>query len=239
MNSKIKCILLDDELPGLTYLKMLCEQIPELEVVKAFNDPVVFLAESTYLEFDLAIMDIEMPGMNGLNVAQLLKGKPVVFTTAYKEFAAEAFDIEAVDYITKPIMKERLQKAVFKVKRFLEPSPKEPVNTFLTVNSNRGKTLLHFDTILYIKTSESDSRDKEVFLTDHNSLIIKNISLDKLLTDLPDKQFCRINKREIIALKIVQYFSYDEITTTILTKSNKPLVLTLGNSFRNEFLRSI
>jgi two-component SAPR family response regulator len=107
-------LLLDDELVGLTYLKMLCEQIPEVDVVKAFNHPEVFLAEVPKLEFDLCILDIEMPGMNGLQIANLLNGKPVIFTTAYKEYAAEAFDLNAVDYVRKPVKKERLQQALLK-----------------------------------------------------------------------------------------------------------------------------
>ena len=81
------------------YLKMLCEGLPTLEVVKAFNSPVTFLAEAPNLQFDLCIMDIEMPGMNGLEVAQMLGGKPIIFTTAYKEYAAEAYDLDVVDYV--------------------------------------------------------------------------------------------------------------------------------------------
>ena len=57
MNTKLKCLLLDDELPGLTYLKMLCEQIPELEIVKTFNNPEKLLAEISNIEFDLCITD--------------------------------------------------------------------------------------------------------------------------------------------------------------------------------------
>ena len=105
MNTKLRCLLLDDELPGLTYLKMLCEQLPELEVVKAFNSPDIFLKEVPNLDFDLCILDIEMPAMNGLHVANLLQGKPVIFVTAYKEFAAEAFDLDAIDYVRKPVKK--------------------------------------------------------------------------------------------------------------------------------------
>ena len=84
---------------------MLCEQLPELEVVKAFNNPEVFLSELPNLDFDLCILDIEMPQMNGMQVANLLNGKAVIFTTAYKEYAAEAFDLDAVDYVSKPIKK--------------------------------------------------------------------------------------------------------------------------------------
>ena len=103
MNTKLKCLLLDDELQGLSYLKLLCEQIPELEVVRAFNDPEVFLKEFSKLNFDLCILDIEMPGTNGIQVAALLKGKPVIFTTAYKDYAINAFDLDAIDYVLKPI----------------------------------------------------------------------------------------------------------------------------------------
>src|SRR5690606_6558733 len=88
LDKKLKCLLLDDELPGLAYLKMLCEQIPQLEVVKAFNHPQSFLEELPALEFDLCILDVQMPGMNGLQVANLLQGKPVIFATAYKDYAA-------------------------------------------------------------------------------------------------------------------------------------------------------
>ena len=114
MNTKLRCLLLDDELPGLTYLKMLCEQLPELEVVRSFNSPKKLLEELPSLEFDLCILDIEMPEMNGLQVANLLGNKPVIFTTAYKEYAADAFDVNAIDYITKPVKKERLQQAITK-----------------------------------------------------------------------------------------------------------------------------
>ncbi|WP_415037205.1 LytR/AlgR family response regulator transcription factor [Flavobacterium sp.] len=95
MDTKLKCLLLDDELPGLAYLKMLCEQLPELEVIKAFNDPEKLLAEMDALDFDLLISDIEMPGIDGLTVAQKLQGKLVIFTTAYKEYAVDAFELES------------------------------------------------------------------------------------------------------------------------------------------------
>ncbi|PTS91110.1 two-component system response regulator, partial [Flavobacterium sp. HMWF030] len=100
MNTKLKCLLLDDELPGLMYLKMLCEQIDEVEIVKTFNNPEKLLADIPNLDFDLLISDIEMPGIDGLHLAEMLENKLVIFCTAYKEYAAEAFNIDAVDYIT-------------------------------------------------------------------------------------------------------------------------------------------
>ena len=230
-------MLLDDELPGLTYLKMLCEQLPELEVIKAFNSPEIFLKEMPDLDFDLVILDIEMPGMNGLQIANLLQGKPVIFTTAYKEYAAEAFDLNAIDYVRKPVKKERLQQAIHKAQNHL--TTKRTEKQFFQVNSDKGKAIIFFNQLLYVKVSDVDSRDKIASLSDNVSLTLKNISFEKLLEILPAKNFVRINKQEIIALKTVQAFSFDEITTSIKTASVKALKLTLSEVYRNEFLTKV
>jgi len=235
--TKIKCLLLDDELPGLKYLKMLCEQIPELEVVKAFNSAEVFLSELPALEFDLCILDIEMPGMDGLSIANLLGGKPVIFTTAYKEYAAEAFDLNAVDYVRKPVKKERLQLAIDKAQQRLARHGQ--VKNFIQLNTDRGKTLLFFDQIAYVVASVNDSRDKEVWLYDGKTLILKNISFEKLLQFLPDQDFCQVSKKEVIAMRSVQFFSHDEITTNLIQPSGKPLILTLGDAYRKDFLKKV
>lgn len=237
MNTRLKCLLLDDELPGLAYLKMLCEQIPELEVVKVFNNPQAFLSELPRLDFDLVITDIEMPEMNGLQVANLLKGKPVIFTTAYKEYAAEAFDLDAIDYVSKPVKKERLQQAVTKAVNRLSATDKK--KHFIQVNTDKGKAILFFDQLCYIKTAETDSRDKIARLSDGTTITLKNISFEKLVQLLPSGEFVRINKRELIALKIVQVFSFDEITTNIPSPKGGSLKLTLSEVYRNEFLEKV
>lgn len=238
MNTKIKCLLLDDELPGLTYLKMLCEQIPDLEVVRAFDNPIIFLKEIDNIEFDLCITDIEMPRMNGLQVANLIKGKPVIFTTAYKEHAAEAFDIDAVDYIRKPVKMERLQQAIEKAKLRIDKGKNQKL--FLQVNSDKGKTVLFFNQLTYIKTSTIDSRDKIAHLVDGTTIVLKNISFTKLKRLLPSEQFVQINKQELIAIKSVRLFSFDEITTNIMDLGmNQPLKLTLSEVYRADFLKYV
>ena len=238
MNTKLKCLLLDDELPGLTYLRMLCEQIPELEVVKAFNDPLKLIQASADLDFDLCITDIEMPGLNGLEIARLLKGKTVIFITAYKEFAAEAFDLDAVDYIRKPIQKERLEKAVSKAARLIEKGKTE--KQFMQLNTNKGKALVAFDQLLLITSAEKDKRDKLAYLENGQEITLKNISFEQLLTLLPAESFSRISKKDIIALKAVRFFTHQEITTIIYPKnSEKELILSLGENFRKDFLDKV
>ena len=237
MNTRLKCLLLDDELPGLSYLKLLCEQIPTIEVVRAFNDPEVFLKEFPHLNFDLCILDIEMPGTNGIQVASLLKDKLVIFTTAYKDYAATAFDLDAIDYVVKPIKFERLQQAVNKAIQRSQPESK--IKKYIQLNTDKGNFLLFFDQLVYVKTSEIDSRDKTALLANGKSLQFKNISFERLISLLPVDAFCRINKKELIVLSCVQYFSSDQITTNIYLQPEKPMVLNLGETYRTDFFNKI
>jgi DNA-binding LytR/AlgR family response regulator len=230
-------LLLDDELPGLTYLKMLCEQIPQLEVVKAFNRPDLFIEESSKLDFDLCILDIEMPQTNGIQIAELLKHKLIIFTTAHKEYAAEAFDLDAVDFVRKPIQLERLQSAVNKAFKRI-PYTKYG-EKFINLNTDKGKSLIFFEQLCYIKASAIDSRDKNVLLKDGSKICLKNISFEKLQTILPPNKFCRINKQEIIALDIVQHFSVDQITSALTCEQNKPQIFYLSEVYRKNFLEKV
>lgn len=237
MNTRLKCLLLDDELPGLSYLKLLCEQIPELEVVRAFNDPEIFLSAFPGLDFDLCILDIEMPGTNGIEVAALLKDKPVIFTTAYKDYATDAFDLDAIDYLVKPVKFERLQQAVNKAMQRLALENK--TRKYIRLNTDKGNALLYFDQLVYVKTSEIDSRDKAAFLENGTTQLLKNISFEKLILFLPSGDFCRINKKELVALRKVSHFSNDQITTNIYLQSEMPLTLTLGDAYRTDFIGKV
>jgi DNA-binding LytR/AlgR family response regulator len=232
--TKLRCLLLDDELPGLTYLKMLCEQKAELEVVKAFNNPTTFLNEIESLDFDLCFLDIEMPGLNGLHVARQLKNKMVIFITAYTDYAADAFDINAVDYIRKPVTKERLDQAVLKA--LATQKDKKEAPSVLKLNTDKGKTNLPIEQIIFIRTAETDSRDKKFYLTSGRTLNVKNISFDRLLELLPKSNFCRINKKELIAFKSIAYFSFDEVTLIMDNSSDEKVSLPLSEVYRKEFL---
>ncbi|WP_343560447.1 response regulator transcription factor [Sphingobacterium sp.] len=231
----LRCILLDDELPGLRFLKMLCEQIPGLEVVKAFNDPAVLLEEYKSLDFDFCILDIEMPQFNGFDIAAVLKNYPIVFSTAYKQYASDAFDINAVDYMRKPISLSRLQQAVLKVEQVINSRPAEP-SPFAQFNTNKGKAILYFNQIDYVQIAEVDSRDKMVFLSDGSTILLKNISFDKLLALLPQPNFIRSNKKEIIAQRIVKFFSADVITSNLADGQDMPILFSLGESYKKSFL---
>jgi len=230
----IKCVILDDELLAISYLKLLCEQIENVEVVKAFNDPKIFLNEIKNIDCNLFILDIEMPGMTGLQVAELISdSKKIIFTTAYKEYAAEAFDLNVVDYVRKPIKKERLIQAFEKAKDLLSNTQKKE---FIEWNTNIGKSTIFTEQIAYIKTSEIDSRDKDIILKDGTVIVLKNLNFKSLLEMLPSKDFAQVNKKEIIALSSVKVLSTNEIITTISNESDQFLKLQIGDTYRNSFM---
>ena len=230
----IKCVILDDELLAISYLKLLCEQIDNVEVVKAFNDPKIFLNEIDTIDCNVCILDIEMPGMTGLQVAELIShSKKIIFTTAYKEYAAEAFDLNVVDYVRKPIKKERLIQAFEKAKELVQIPQKKD---FIEWNTNIGKTIIFTEQIAYIKTSEIDSRDKEIILNDGTTIVLKNLSFKSLLEMLPAKDFAQVNKKEIIALSSIKVFSTNEIITSISTEGENFLKLQIGEIYKNSLM---
>ena len=231
-------MLLDDELPSLQYLKLLCQQIPDLEIVKSFISPKDLLAELPMLEYDLLISDIEMPGLNGLELADQLRGKPIIFITAYAEYAADAFDLQAVDYIRKPLKIDRLKQAIQKLLSIRGSKPIEEKN-FVQLNTDQGKYLLYFDHIAYIQTSSLDSRDKIVRFLDQKEVTLKNISFDKLMEILPEMQFCRINKKEIISMNIISSFSHDEIKSNFSLGTDAPLAFTLSEIYKTTFIQKL
>ena len=211
---------------------MLCEQIPNVEVVKAFNDSEKLITALTTLDYNLCILDIEMPKLSGIEVAKLIKDTPIIFTTAYKEYATDAFDLNAIDYIQKPIQKERFEKAIGKAIKSIDSSAKKQYAQF---NTDKGKAVLLFDEILYITSSDTDKRDKVVYLEDEQRLTLKNISYEQLLSLLPTNKFCRINKKDVIALKTVQFYSHEEISTKLFTKNKEVIKLPLNDTYRAEF----
>lgn len=109
-------------------------------------------------------------------MAEILQNYPIIFATAYKQYASEAFDINAVDYITKPISLQRLRQAVEKVRTRV--SKRTTDIAYTQFNTDRGKALIYFSQILYIRNSDIYSRDKLLFLEDESAVMVKNISFD-------------------------------------------------------------
>ncbi|CDS93310.1 MULTISPECIES: LytR/AlgR family response regulator transcription factor [Sphingobacterium] len=233
----IKCILLDDELPSLSYLQALCGNFKDVEIVKSFNNPQKFLDQVDKLDFNTCVMDILMPNLNGLDIAKLLPNKAIIFSTAYKEFAADAFDLHAVDYLRKPYQADRLQIAFDKAMKWIIANAVSSED-IIELNSNQGKTRIITSQIAYIEVADHDRRDKYIKMTDGPDILAKNISLDEILMLLPSGKFCRINRRNVIALATVSSYTAQYVICKIKEPSAM-IKLTLSAPYRDHFINSL
>ncbi|MNY39948.1 Sensory transduction protein LytR [compost metagenome] len=172
-----------------------------------------------------------------MQVADAVRGKAIIFTTAYKNFAVDAFDRDAVDYVVKPIKPERLQQAVQKV--VLRMAKPKKIIKQINLNTDKGKALISVEKIFGIVTSNIDSRDKILLLNDSSKITVKNYSFEKLLEMLPLPEFCRINKKAAIALKHVQFYSHDEITADIFDNDGKNYSFSLSEIYRSDFIKLV
>lgn len=233
MDTKIRCLLVDDELPGLNYLKMLCQDIPFVEIAGIYNRPEKVIADKDTLAFDLCLFDIEMPGISGMELARIL-AKPVIFTTAYKDYAAEAFDINAIDYLVKPISISRLRQALDKAQQLLRHN-QQPASPVL-LNTDRGKALIDFNEVVLITTAPGDPRDKLLLLEHGAEVLLKNYAFDSLKNYTQAAKLQRVNKKQMIALRLVSVFTNNEIT---LKANELLLTVPLNAGYRNAFLQAI
>lgn len=127
----MKAVIVDDEYYALEGLRMELEEIEGVEIAGMFEDGRKFLDEVERISPDIIFLDIEMPRMNGFELLEhLLEGKNtpnIVFVTAYSHYAVKAFEINAVDYIVKPVTKERLQKTIERIKPTIVQQDKEKI----------------------------------------------------------------------------------------------------------------
>jgi len=234
-NKSLRVVLLDDELLALGYLRTLCEGIPDIEVVKAFDNPVLFLSEVENLNFDFCISDIVMPNLSGLEVAEKLRSIPIIFTTAHNEYAADAFDVEAIDYLRKPVQRERLERAIEKVKNRIEQAKS---HASWSVNTNKGKFTILLSQIVSFSTDTYDRRDKLMLLQNGDELVVKNKSFDQLLQELEGIALIRISKSELISKGFVQGYQGDIVLSKIRNKEGKYREFSLSENYRKSFIEA-
>lgn len=119
--SKIRLVAVDDELLALQLMENFLKRIPDVELIATFRNPLTALVQMEFLRPDVLLVDIEMPEMKGVDlVRQIPKETAVIFSTAYSEYAAQAFELEAVDYLLKPFAFERFERSIQKVKEYFE-----------------------------------------------------------------------------------------------------------------------
>ncbi|OJW17973.1 LytTR family DNA-binding domain-containing protein [Mucilaginibacter sp. 44-25] len=109
----LRCLLIDDERPALDLLESFIRRTPGLRIAASFTDPERALSHLNVLQFDVAFLDVDMPGISGLELAEKLpNAKKIVFTTAYRQYAVDAYEKAAADYLLKPFLYQRFLKCI-------------------------------------------------------------------------------------------------------------------------------
>ncbi len=201
---KIRCIAIDDESPALLLMREYISRIPFLQLQYTFEDAVKGQALLQQEGTDLLFVDINMPDISGLELVRSLSQPPmVIFTTAYKNFAVDGFELDAVDYLVKPIAFERFEKAVKKAQEFYtyrQRTHQSEIPDALFVYVEYRLVKINLADIEYIESLEDYIR----IHTTTGKPLMTLMTLKKVLEKLPDDQFRRIHRSYIVAFTKVK-----------------------------------
>jgi DNA-binding LytR/AlgR family response regulator len=210
---KIRCLVVDDEPPALEVLKNYISAISLLELVGTCNNAVEAIGMISHEKIELLFLDIQMPQLLGTNLIRSLNNPPkVIFTTAYRKFALEGFELNAVDYLLKPISFERFLKAVNKVMNISLPVSSDNYNVnvshstsqdpFITFRADRKMYKVALDDIVYVESM----KDYIKIVTTNNTIITKQ-SISSLEESLPVNLFIRIHRSFIVSISKIQSYT--------------------------------
>lgn len=226
--NRLTCIAIEDEPHALELLRHHAEQVPYLEWLGGFQKPMDALNIINEGKVQLLFLDINLPKLDGMSFYRSLTNKPpVIFTTAYAEYAVEGFEVEAVDYLVKPILLERFIKACNKALKETTPLPSSNTQPTETVYLKSGTKWhqVNWNNILYLEKDENyvifNVTDKRKILTRQNLSDVEN--------GMPS-YFCRVHKSFIVNLNKVEIIERDRIT---IAGKNIPL----ADSYRNTFMQ--
>ncbi len=198
MMVKLRCIAIDDEPLALRQMSSYIEQTPYLQLVAGCRDAFEATTKIHELDPDLLFVDINMPGLNGLEMVQSLN-RPcmVIFTTAYSQYALDGFRVDAVDYLLKPISYPDFLKATNKAQKVYDANHKQPATETLSgndeglfVKSEYRIIRIRFNEIKYIEGMREYVR---IHLTDGKP-IMTLLSMKALEGKLPSHQFMRVHR---------------------------------------------
>jgi DNA-binding LytR/AlgR family response regulator len=210
---KIKCLAIDDEPLALTQISSYIEKTPFLEAValcQSAFEAMDYLAEN---EVDLMFVDISMPDLNGMDFVKSLADKPqIIFTTAYSEYALEGFQVDALDYILKPISYANFLKAATKAKTWFEINQKQKETIQTTQDSLFVKSEYKLIRIFLseIKYIESSNEYIQIHLV-NDKPVTTLIRLKAIEEQLPKDKFMRVHRSFIINLDAVKMIERNRI----------------------------
>jgi DNA-binding LytR/AlgR family response regulator len=229
----ITCYVIDDELHSIEILCDLITKTPGLELIGYATNPLVGLDFITSKKKpNLTFVDIDMPSLSGIELAQLINiYTNVIFTTAFNNFALEAFDKEAFDYLLKPVIYERFLKSINKYKKYItNESTFNRKEYFYVKGEIKGKMIrINVSEITFI---EGALNYVTIHLVDKTTQITY-LTLGELLNQLPELQFARIHRSFIVNTEKIKIINANNITLQDKT------VIPIGNAFKEGLFQAL
>lgn len=209
--SEITCIIIEDEPLAVKVLSDYIGQVPYLRLEKVFRDAILATEWLHDHQVQLIFLDIHLPKLKGMAFLKTLKRKPaIILTTAYHEYAVEAFDLNVIDYLLKPYEFERFLAAINKVP-LAQPKKEEKVDEtvvrdFLFITVQKKKVKILFSDILYI-----ESQKQYIKVVTAKKEYLSKISTHEIEDLLPAHLFVRIHRSFIIALSKIDSYTAEEV----------------------------
>jgi len=223
----LSCYLIDDEPGALKILQDHIGRTAGLTYAGSSTDPLAGLAYITNHQPALTFLDIDMPELSGLALAELVRSRTtVIFTTGFREYAADAYEKDAVDFLLKPISYERFLRSLQKARPLLvPPAGHQPPDTFFVKTGLKGQ--LRSVSIPDILYAESDLNYLHLQLSGER--ITTYLTLGELLAILPEDQFSRIHKSFIVHHQAIKSLEYAQL------RLKNQTVLPIGRRYRKAF----
>lgn len=208
----MKCIIVDDNKMARMALKQLVSQVSNLELIAECNDASEVLDSLNNIQVDLLLLDIEMPGMTGLDlIKQLGNSKPlIIFTTAKKDYAVEAFELNVVDYLVKPIALPRFKQAIDKAQETLDSNKQEvkvEEQGFVFVKDNGVLKRIIIDDILFL-----EAMGDYVKVHTPQKFHVVHATLKSIEEKLPSTKFIRVHRSYIVAINKIDFIQEGTIS---------------------------
>lgn len=218
-----KCIIVEDEPLAAKILSDYLQQTPSVKLEKTFRTAMDANEYLNTNEIDILFLDINLPKLKGFDFLKTLDRRPVVIvTTAYHEYALQAFDLNVADYLLKPIRFERFLSAVNKaISRLEKRGQSHASKDYLFVNEQHRKVKLSFDDILYI-----ESQKEYVKIVTTKRTIVTKMSTTDIEKMLPPTQFKRVHRSYIVSVSKIDSYTIESVEI-----AGKPIPV--GRGFRD------
>lgn len=212
----IKCIAIDDEPIALNIIREYCKKYGNIDL-ETFSSPIAGMERIRSTQPDIVFLDIEMNSHNGVELArELPSGTCLIFTTAYSQYALDGFNVDAIDFLHKPIFYPRFERAIEKAVKWLDKDIAKPSRDTITLKVEHKNVVIDIDDIIYI-----EAMDNYVKVYRKNlPMVLSQITMKEMETMFPGNKLMRVHRSFIVSLNVISKFSNRKI---YLNNVEKPI----------------